>query len=138
MKILIAEDDLVTRRLLETLLRHWGHEVISCVNGREALTQMRSESPPSLAILDWLMPEIDGVDVCRQIRSRQATEPPYLIILTTRGQHEDITAGMNAGADDYVIKPFNAAELRARIQVGARIIALQSRVLSLEAPGKSA
>lgn len=137
MKILVAEDELVSRRLLQTLLAHWGHEVVTCVNGREALAQLQSDAPPSLAILDWLMPEIDGVNVCRQARERQDVERPYIIILTTRGRHEDIVEGLEAGADDYVIKPFNSAELRARIRVGARMLELQSglssRVQELEA-----
>lgn len=137
MKILVAEDELVSRRLLQTLLAHWGHEVVTCINGREALAQLQSDSPPSLAVLDWLMPEIDGVNVCRQVRVRQDVDRPYLIILTTRGRHEDIVEGLEAGADDYVIKPFNSAELRARIRVGARMLELQrglsARVQELEA-----
>ncbi len=136
MRILVAEDDLVSRRLLQTLLAHWGHEVVTCVNGREALEQLQSPQPPPLAILDWLMPEMDGVDVCRQVRAPQSADRPYLIMLTTRGRHEDIVEGLEAGADDYVTKPFNSAELRARIRVGERMLELQAglaaRVQELE------
>lgn len=136
MRILVAEDELVSRRLVQKLLTHWGHDVVTCTNGRDALAELQSDDPPSLGILDWLMPEIDGVNVCREVRARSEAERPYLIILTTRGRHEDIVEGLEAGADDYVIKPFNSAELRARIRVGARMLELQSglstRVKELE------
>lgn len=124
MKILIAEDDNISRRLLEANLIKKGHEVIVTKNGEEAWEILKSDPPP-LAILDWMMPGFDGVDLSRKVRSN-LNKYVYIILLTAKGSKEDIATGFEAGADDYIIKPFNPAELHARVQVGERIITLQN------------
>lgn len=136
MRILIAEDDVVSRRLLEATLIRWGYEVIVTRNGVEAWDILQREDAPLLAILDWMMPGLDGLEVCRRLRSLQRAIPPYLIILTAKGRQEDIVTGLEAGANDYVTKPFNREELRARVRVGTRMVELQQslaeRVYALE------
>ena len=126
MKTLIAEDDSVSRRLLQAALQKWGFEVTVTTQGREAWEALQQPGAPSLLILDWLMPEIDGVEICRRIRASEALKSSYVILLTSRGSKEDIVEGLEAGADDYVTKPFDHGELRARVQVGARVIGLQN------------
>lgn len=136
MKILIAEDDLVSRRLLEATLTKWGYEVAHACDGLAAWEALQQPAAPSLAILDWMMPGLDGVEVCRRIRAIPARQPLYLILLTAKGARADIVAGLQAGADDYVAKPFDPEELQARLQVGVRMIQLQrslsDRVQELE------
>lgn len=128
MKILIAEDDTVSRRMLEAILVKWGYEVVITSNGTEALQIFQSEDPPKLAILDWMMPEMDGLDVCKKIRGNPDLDSIYVILLTARGQKGDIVVGLEAGANDYITKPFDRDELKARIQVGVRMINLQNEL----------
>ncbi len=125
MKILIAEDDPVSRRVLETTLIRWEHEVVATSDGVQALAMLQEKDAPPLAILDWMMPGMDGVEVCRLVRLMSSPTPPYIILLTAKGGKDDMVAGLEAGADDYVAKPFNRDELRARVQVGMRVIELQ-------------
>jgi len=125
-RILIADDDVTSRLVLEGVLKRHGHVVIATVDGTAALKVMLGPDAPKLAILDWMMPGLAGVDVCRRVRARQSDEPPYLILLTSRGEKADIVAGLNAGADDYLAKPFDAGELRARVEVGRRMVDLQA------------
>ena len=126
MKTLIAEDDSVSRRLLQAALQKWGYDVTVTAHGREAWDALQQPDAPSLLILDWLMPEMDGVEICRRIRASDALKSSYVILLTSRGSKEDILEGLEAGADDYVTKPFDHGELRARVQVGSRVIGLQN------------
>lgn len=107
MKILIAEDDQVSRRILERTLDKWGYEVISTQNGAEAWAILKSDDAPSLAILDWMMPEIDGVDLIRRIRSNQISAYIYTLLLTARSEKKDVIVGIDSGADDYLTKPFD-------------------------------
>ena len=136
MKVLIADDEAVCRRVLESTLAEDGFEVMIATDGLEAWRAFQSPNPPALAILDWMMPCMEGIELCRRIRQTPATLPPYLIVLTARTQKEDVVLGLNAGADDYITKPFSRAELRARLQVGVRILELQrnlaARVAELE------
>ncbi len=125
MLILIAEDDLTSRTVLEAVLKKEGHDVVCAVNGGEAWTLMQRSDSPTLAILDWMMPEMDGPELARRIRSRQTQLHPYIIMLTTKDDKSDIVAALEAGADDYLTKPFDTGELRARVDVGRRTIALQ-------------
>ena len=138
MKILIAEDDVISRRLLETTLIKWGYEVVVTCDGTAAWEVLQSADAPPLAILDWMMPGMDGIEVCRRVRRTATPPPPYLILLTAKGRREDIVTGLRSGANDYVTKPFNREELRARVQVGMRIVELQhslaDRVKALEEP----
>ena len=128
MRILIADDDVTSRLVLIGVLRKHGHEVVAAVDGTEAWEAMRQPGAPALAILDWMMPGLSGVEVCRRIRDLHSDEPPYLVILTSRGEKTDIVAGLEAGADDYLAKPFDPGELRARVDVGRRMIELQTRL----------
>jgi diguanylate cyclase (GGDEF)-like protein len=131
MKILIAEDDAVSHRLLESLLIKWNYEVVSCSDGREALGMLQHEDSPPIAILDWMMPEIDGIKVCREVRKLNKDRYTYILLLTAKGQNEDIVDGLKAGADDYIIKPFNSHELEMRIRAGRRIIELEEKLRDL-------
>lgn len=128
MRILIAEDDIVSRRVLETTLVKWGHEVTVAHDGVVALAVLESSDAPSLAILDWMMPGIDGVEVCRRTRRLPGATPTYIILLTAKGNKEDVVAGLEAGADDYLTKTFERSELRARINVGMRVVNLQRKL----------
>ena len=132
MKVLIAEDDRVSRRLLERKLESWGYEVVSCGNGAEAWQKLHSDDAPNLAILNWMMPGMDGVEVCREIRKQKRRSYIYIILLTARDGKRDIIEGIAAGADDYVTKPFNAHELKVRIRAGRRILEMQAELMQRE------
>ncbi|MDP6546632.1 MAG: diguanylate cyclase [Phycisphaerae bacterium] len=132
MQILIAEDDPVSRRLLEATLSGWGHEVIVTRNGKEAMAVLRGSNPPKLAILDWMMPGLDGVEVCRRLRKSQKEDYVYVIVLTSRNNADDILECMVAGADDYITKPFKAGELKARIFAANRIVALHEKFIQAQ------
>jgi len=126
MKILIAEDDLTSRRILEAILAKWNYEVIATSDGLEAWQALQTENAPPIAIIDWMMPGMDGVDFCRKIRQTQTLTSTYIILLTSKAQQEDVVAGLEAGANDYIRKPFEREELRARIRVGERVVELQT------------
>jgi DNA-binding response OmpR family regulator len=136
MKILVAEDQSVSRYILVANLHKWGYDVMEVEDGTRAWEALQAEDAPPLVILDWLMPGLDGIDICRQIRKSPRTRPIYLILLTARRGQEDKILGLQAGADDYITKPFNREELRARVQVGIRVLELQGalaqRVRELE------
>jgi len=132
MKILIAEDEPVSRTLLKTTLTKWGHEVVVCTDGAQAWRVLQGEESPNLVILDWMMPELDGIQVCKKIREEVPDKLVYVLLLTTKGQKEDIITGLRAGADDYVTKPWEPDELQARLQVGARVIELQDNLVKSE------
>jgi DNA-binding response OmpR family regulator len=125
MRILIAEDDLTSRTALAGVLKKKGHEVTVTVNGAEAWQALQKPDAPALIILDWMMPEMDGPEVVRRVRALQTGRPPYIIMLTTKGGKADIIAGLEAGANDYLAKPFDPGELHARIEVGLRMIEMQ-------------
>jgi len=127
MRILVAEDDPISRQLLKASLKKWGYEVSAASDGDEAWAILSKEDSPQIAVLDWMMPGMDGITVCEKIRSELPPQPArYVILLTAKARREDIVAGFDAGADDYVAKPFNAQELKARISAGNRIISLQN------------
>jgi diguanylate cyclase (GGDEF)-like protein len=128
-KILIAEDDPVSRRLLEATLRKWGYQVVVCIDGSTAWQAFQQPDAPSLAILDWMMPGMDGVQVCREVRQRPEAPYVYVILLTAKHQKADVITGLEAGADDYVVKPFDANELRMRLRAGQRILDLQDELI---------
>ena len=128
MKILIAEDDLTSRNMLQAILGKWGYEVIVTCDGAEAYAALQQEDTPQLALLDWEMPVLDGAAVCRKLRTQKSYDPLYLILLTSRGNREDIVLGLEAGADDYITKPYDNHELRARISVGSRMIRLRNEL----------
>ncbi|MFH1943011.1 MAG: response regulator transcription factor [bacterium] len=126
MRILIAEDDPISRRLLATHLTQWGYDPIVTCNGNEAWRVLRQADSPQLAILDWMMPGMGGLDVCRSVRNKKSSPYIYIVLLTAKERKEDIAEGLDAGADDYVTKPFHSRELRARVRVGKRLLDLQN------------
>ncbi len=126
MKTLIAEDEIVSCRVLEDMLGDWGYEVVVAHDGGSAWGILQEEDPPKLAILDWLMPGMDGVEICRRLRGIDSREPAYIILLTGKNRKEDIVTALEAGANDFITKPFDAEELRVRVQAGRRIVELQS------------
>lgn len=125
MRILIAEDDRTSRAMLAAVLRKCAHEVIEAEDGAAALRIMQGIDAPRVAILDWMMPGVDGLEVCRRLRESSSARPPYIIMLTSRSSSEDIVTGLEFGADDYLVKPYIAGELKARVGVGCRMVALQ-------------
>jgi DNA-binding response OmpR family regulator len=136
MKVLVADDDVVTRCLLETTLRSWEYEVCTAGDGTEALRILEDVPRVDIILLDWMMPEKDGPEVCRIIRASPLMATVYVILLTALGSRQNIIQGLQAGADDYITKPFDRDELRARLEVGRRIVELQhslaERVQQLE------
>lgn len=130
MKILLAEDDGVSRLLMRRTLQSFGYEVILAQNGREAAEILAQADGPRLALVDWMMPELDGLALCREVRSREVEGAyVYIVLLTSKQNSEDIVAGLGAGADDYLTKPCPAAELRARLHTGQRILSLEEKLV---------
>jgi DNA-binding response OmpR family regulator len=125
MKVLVADDDAITRCLLESTLKSWQYEVCVATDGAEALRILEDIPPPDIALLDWVMPEREGPEICRVIRAKPQGTPVYVILLTGLGGRENIIQGLQAGANDYVTKPFDRDELRARLEVGRRVVELQ-------------
>ena len=122
MKILIAEDNPVPRRVLEATLKKWGYDLVVASDGIEGWDCFQKHKEEvRIAILDWMMPGMDGLEVCRRIRNSDALGYVYIILLTAKGQKDDIVEGLEAGADDYVTKPFSPDELRSRIAAGVRV-----------------
>ena len=130
MKILIADDDALSRRMLQATLNGWDYEVVEARDGEEAWRILQGEDAPQLAIMDWLMPGLDGLEVCRRVRALADAPYRYLLLLTSRDRKEDVVAGMEAGADDYLTKPFHRHELQVRLRAGRRILDLQAALLN--------
>lgn len=124
-RILIAEDHYVSRHLLERNLSNWGFEVTTAEDGEAALEVLEGKDAPPLAIVDWMMPKMDGLEVCRRVRALRDRPYIYLVLLTAKSHKEEIATGLEAGADDYVVKPFDPDELRARLKVGQRVVELE-------------
>jgi diguanylate cyclase (GGDEF)-like protein len=129
-QILIADDSIVSRHLLEATLRKWGYDVTVACDGVEALEILQQEHAPALAILDWMMPGMTGLEVCRRLRQRSREPYTYILLLTSKSQKEDLIEGMEAGADDYITKPFDQHELQVRLRAGTRLVDLQAELLS--------
>lgn len=130
MRVLIVDDDLTSRDMLSALLSKNGYDVITSESGEDAWRVMQNPEPPSIAILDWLMPGLDGLELCRLIRTLKLDLPTYIIMLTVKGRKDDIVAGLDTGADDYLSKPYDPGELRARVDVGRRMVILESSLKS--------
>ncbi len=126
MKALVAEDEPTSLRILEAILGKWGFQTITAPDGQKALEVLTAPDPPPLALLDWMMPGLDGVAVCRRVRELETETPTYIIMLTARDAKEDLARALDAGADDYITKPFDTRELRARLSVGRRVVELQA------------
>ncbi len=131
MKVMIAEDEPISRRILETFLKECGYEVLSTSDGMEAWEIIRTTDAPKLVISDWMMPNMDGIELCEKIRGMEKTQYVYFILLTTKAEKKDIIQGLDAGADDFIVKPFDREELRSRVKIGERIINLEQRITQL-------
>jgi len=128
-KILVADDDAVSRHMMQRLLERSGYEVVTAQDGREAADWLAVEDGPRLALIDWMMPELDGPGVCRLVRSRHDRSYVYITLLTSKQSKEDIVTGLEAGADDYLTKPCNPDELKARLRTGMRILDLENKLI---------
>ncbi|WP_440956123.1 response regulator [Methanosarcina sp. Mfa9] len=126
MSILIAEDETISNLWLKTLLTKWGYEVISTRNGSEAWEILSSDGPPEIAILDWEMPEMKGIEVCEKVKKELQNTNTYIILLTGRDLDEDVAKGLEAGADDFIKKPFTNEELRAKLNLGKKKLKMWS------------
>ncbi len=133
MKVLIADDDRTSRTLLAAMVTKWGYDPLVAEDGGGAWAALQQPDRPRLVLLDWNMPVLDGLDVCRRLRALDLPDPPYVILLTGRTEKGDIVHGLEAGANDYVAKPYNHEELQARLQVGKRTLALQAHLLTVQA-----
>jgi two-component system cell cycle response regulator len=129
MRILIAEDEAMSRKILQKTLEKAGYDVVAVENGREAAQQLCKPQGPRLALLDWMMPELDGPAVCREVRKKREHLYTYMVLLTSRESKEDIVSGLESGADDYLIKPFDPEELKARLRTGMRILRLEDHLV---------
>jgi DNA-binding response OmpR family regulator len=128
MRVLIAEDDLTSRIMLQAVLSKWGYDVTSASDGEEAWDVLQRTDAPPLVVLDWMMPGMDGLTLCRKLRAQDRADPLYILLLTAKGESNDIVRGLEAGADDYVAKPYDNEELRARIGAGRRVLELSFEV----------
>lgn len=124
-KILVADDDATVRHSLEVLLTKWGYEVVTAPGGEEAWRLLQGDAVPPLAILDWMMPDIEGVEICRRLRSRINAAYTYVLLLTSKGDKEELVEAMDAGADAYIVKPFSPEELKVQLFAGCRLLGLQ-------------
>ncbi len=130
-RVLLVEDSPVYQRLIAGHLREWGFEVVSLADGLQAWTLLQQAHSPKLALMDWVMPKMDGTEVCRRLRQRGACESyVYTVLLTAKDGREDLLSAMDAGADDFLVKPFDELELKARLMVGRRILDLQAELIS--------
>lgn len=130
MKILIADDSIVSRHLLESTLKKWGYEAVVASDGNQALELLSREDAPTLAIIDWMMPGMTGLEVCRRVRQCGREPYTYILLLTSKSLREDLIQGMEAGADDYIIKPFDQHELHVRLRAGSRLVELHTELLA--------
>jgi two-component system cell cycle response regulator len=127
--VLIAEDDPIFRRILESWFKRWDYRVTAVDNGMDAWEVLQREDGPQMAVLDWMMPGMDGIELCRRIRSRDQGPYCYVVLLSAKDDKQDVVAGLEAGADDYLTKPFDVDELRARVRAGKRILDLQTALI---------
>ena len=132
MKVLIADDSPTMRHLLRTTLEGWGYEVVEAQDGERALAILSADDAPQLAVLDWVMPKITGPELCRRVRARKRSTYTYILLLTSKAQRQDLIEGMGAGADDYLVKPFDHPEMEVRLRAGRRIVDLQSELLQMQ------
>jgi len=129
MKILIAEDTLLSRHMLQSLLTKWGYDVVSVEDGDAAWEKLKVPDAPRMALLDWMMPGRNGVDVCRALRLQRPEPYTYILLLTAKDAKESVVEGLDSGADDYLTKPFNPQELKARMRVGMRLLQLEDSLV---------
>jgi DNA-binding response OmpR family regulator len=137
-RILVADDDATTRRTLEAMLSKWGYAVTAVGGGQEAWQILQSDSAPQLAIIDWMMPDIEGIEICRMLREKTSERYTYILLLTAKTEKVELVQGMEAGADDYISKPFDPEELKVRVAAGRRIIGLQEDLLGMRSRMRAA
>jgi len=130
MKLLIADDDFVSRKMLMAVTKKWGYQPVEAVDGEDAWHILQQSNAPSLLLVDWMMPELDGLGLCQRISEQLAASPPYIILLTAKNDSENVVNGLAAGANDYICKPFDSAELKARLNVGSRMLILQNELVA--------
>ncbi len=128
-RVLVAEDDPVSRRMVESLLRKWSYQVQTVADGADAWRCLQSHDGPRLALLDWMLPGLEGIEICRMLRQHGSRPYVYIVLLTAVSLKQDLITALDAGADDYLVKPFDAAELRARLHVGRRILRAQDELI---------
>jgi CheY-like chemotaxis protein len=131
MQILVADDDPVYRNLLQGLLEEWHFEVVFAANGAEAWAILQRLDAPTLAILDWMMPEMDGYEVCRRVRQARGDSIPYILLMTSNNKREELLRVLVAGADDYLLKPFEPLDLKIRLRTGIRILNCEEQLASV-------
>jgi diguanylate cyclase (GGDEF)-like protein len=129
MNVLIAEDDAVSRLKLQRTLEKWGYHVIACENGEQALDELNKESPPQIVVLDWIMPGKTGIEICREVRQKGEEPYTYILLLTSKIGSDSLVEGMSAGADDFLVKPYDPNELRVRLRAGERIVTLTRKLM---------
>lgn len=129
MKVLVADDNLSFRHVLEKMLAKWGYQIVVAQDGGQAWELLQGDDPPRLAILDWMMPGLDGVEICRRLRGQNREPYIYILLVTAKDTAEELVEGMEAGADDYIRKPVNSHELRVRLRAGRRILDLQEELV---------
>lgn len=132
MRVLIVDDDPTTRLILSRTLEEWGYDVMVAEDGAEGWAVLQAADAPRLVVLNWMMPEMPGIEVCQRVRASATGNSTYIILLTARGEKEDIVRGLDAGANDYITKPFERGELRARVAAGARVLELQEQLQEAE------
>jgi CheY-like chemotaxis protein len=125
MRVLVADDNAIFREVLEQMLTGWGYHVVTAADGDEAWSHLQAEAGPELALLDWIMPGPDGIELCRRVRTSNRRTSVYIIIVTLKADPDDLRIAIEAGADDFVSKPFRSADIRLRLRAGSRILALQ-------------
>jgi len=130
MRILIAEDDFTCRAVLTAVLEKHAHEVVATRDGAEAWAALQGPDAPRLVILDWMMPGMDGIEICSRVRGVDTDQPPYILLLTTLNEKLHVAQGLDSGANDYLVKPFDHIELRARVAAGVRMLAMQDRLVA--------
>lgn len=130
MRILVADDDATSLSVVVAVVGKFGHEVVSATDGSEAWRVLEQPDSPRLAILDWMMPSMSGIEICRRLRDTETDLPPYVILLTALGDEEHAAIGLDSGANDYIVKPFRHTELRARIAAAERVLSTQERLLA--------
>jgi diguanylate cyclase (GGDEF)-like protein len=131
MKVLLAEDDRASRRNLELVLGEWGYQVLTVANGQVALAELLKDHGPQLAVVDWLMPGLEGTEICRRVRQVEGRPYIYIILLSQKSGRQAVVEGFNAGADDYIVKPVDPAELFSRLRAGRRIIESQAEMIRM-------
>lgn len=128
MKLLVADDSNVSRSMLSAITKSWGYQVILAEDGEQAWQIMQEDDAPQLLLLDWEMPKMNGIEVCERVIAKYPENPPYIVLLTSRSSSDDIVEGLSKGANDYLSKPFDTAELQVRLQVGKRMVEMQDKL----------